>query len=234
MPAKDVSGLVRKTGYTFSSHDALQEALTHTSARSSKCRKGGKVVHENERLEFLGDRVLGLVIAEWLIEDYPNANEGELATKLNGLVRKEACADAARSVALEKFIVVGRSERSGGIHKRMAILGDAMEAFIAAVYADGGLEPVRKMIRKLWKDQMAAINELKRDPKTALQEWAQGRGLPAPTYDLISRVGPDHNPKFEIAVTVEGCDKVCGKGKNKRAAEQEAATNFLHSNSIEI
>ena len=233
MPARKIEGLAKNIGHTFSADNQLEQALTHPSARTSKFRKGGKRVHENERLEFLGDRVLGLVIAEWLMEKFPDGNEGDLAQKLNALVRKETCAEIARQIELESYIRVGRTERGGGVHKRTAVLGDAMESLIAAIYLDGGYSAAHSVIRQLWTAHMDAVDDVLRDPKTVLQEWAQGRGLAAPTYQLLSRSGPDHNPKFEVGVQVEGLAEEAGVGRTKRGAEQNAADNMLKRQSIE-
>ncbi|MEM1200878.1 MAG: ribonuclease III [Pseudomonadota bacterium] len=232
MPAKNTDGLIQKMGHAFSDIANLEQALTHPSARTNKFRKGGKRVHENERLEFLGDRVLGLVIAEWLMERFPDANEGELAQKLNALVRKETCAEIAREMQLEAYIRVGKTERSGGVHKRTAVLGDAMESLIAAIYLDSGYEGAKRVVRRMWKANMETVGDVLRDPKTVLQEWAQGRGLAAPTYRVISQSGPDHNPKFEIGVEVEGLEGETGRGGTKRGAEQDAANKLLRSQSI--
>ena len=232
MPARKPHGLAKSIGYAFSTYDQLEQALTHPSARTSKFRKGGKKVHENERLEFLGDRVLGLVIAEWLMEQFPDGNEGELAQKLNALVRKETCAEIARKVELERYIRVGNTERSGGVHKRTGVLGDAMESLIAAIYLDGGYGAAQDVIRRLWQSHMDTVGTVLRDPKTVLQEWAQGRGLAAPTYKVVSQSGPDHNPKFEIDVEVEGLAGETGRGGTKRGAEQDAAEKLLLSQSI--
>ncbi len=233
MPARKIDGLIRRVSHSFADTSNLEQALTHPSARTNKFRKGGKRVHENERLEFLGDRVLGLVIAEWLMERFPDGNEGELAQKLNALVRKETCALIAREIGLESYIRVGKSERSGGVHKRTTLLGDAMESLIAAIYLDGGYAEARTVIRRLWQEQMETVGDFLRDPKTVLQEWAQGRGLAAPTYTVLSQSGPDHNPRFEIEVGVEGLKGEIGQGGTKRGAEQDAANKLLHSQSIE-
>lgn len=232
MPPLDASNLEQHTGYRFSSNGLLDEALTHSSGRKARVRPGGKRVHENERLEFLGDRVLGLVIAEWLIEVYPDEREGELATKLNNLVRKETCAEVARAISLDHFIRVGKTERAGEVHRKVTVLGDTMESVIAAIYLDGGLEPSKEVVRRLWKPHMDAVEKLKRDAKTVLQEWAQARGLPVPRYQLVDRTGPDHNPVFQISVEVKGLEPVKGSGKTKRAGEQDAAQNLLEVQKI--
>lgn len=232
MPARKIEGLAKSLGHEFSAFTMLEQALTHPSARTERFRKGGKKVHENERLEFLGDRVLGLVIAEWLMESFPDGNEGELAQKLNALVRKETCAEIARQIELENYIRVGKTERNGGVHKRTTVLGDAMESLIAAVYIDGGYQAAHDVVRHLWQGHMDSVGDVLRDPKTVLQEWAQGRGLAAPTYKVLSQSGPDHNPKFEIGVQVEGLEGEIGRGGTKRGAEQNAANNMLRSQSI--
>lgn len=232
MSARKSHGLAKRLGHAFSAQSQLEQALTHPSARADKFRKGGKRVHENERLEFLGDRVLGLVIAEWLMELFPDGKEGELAQKLNALVRKETCAEVARQVELDRYIKVGKTERIGGVHQRTAVLGDAMESLIAAIYLDGGYGVAQEVIRRLWQGHMESVGEVLRDPKTVLQEWAQGRGLAPPTYTVVSQSGPDHNPKFEIDVEVEGMDGETGRGRTKRGAEQDAAEKLLLSQSI--
>lgn len=232
MPERKIEGLRKRLGHHFSGLDQLEQALTHPSARSAKFRKGGKRVHENERLEFLGDRVLGLVIAEWLMERFPDGNEGDLAQKLNALVRKETCAEVARQMELDQYIRVGKTERNGAVHKRTTVLGDAMESLIAAIYLDGGYEAAKTVIKKWWQTHMETVDDVLRDPKTVLQEWAQGRGLAAPTYTVVSQSGPDHNPKFEIDVEVEGMTGETGCGRTKRGAEQDAAEKLLLSQSI--
>ncbi|MEM7427330.1 MAG: ribonuclease III [Pseudomonadota bacterium] len=234
MAPLDASQLASQIGYTFTTELLLEEALTHSSGRSARIRTNGKSVHENERLEFLGDRVLGLVIAEWLVEMFPREREGDLATKLNGLVRKETCAEVASSIDLERFIVVGKTERTSGVHKKVTVLGDTMESVVAAIYLDGGLEAATQVIRRLWRQHMDAASQLKRDAKTVLQEWAQARGLPVPKYRMTGRSGPDHNPVFEIEVAVKGLEAVNGSGKTKRAAEQEAAASLLRIQDIEL
>ena len=232
MPPLDAANLEQQTGYRFSSAGLLDDALTHSSGRRSRARPGSKLVHENERLEFLGDRVLGLVIAEWLVEMFPDQREGELATKLNGLVRKETCAEVASTIGLDRFIKVGKTERAGEVHRKVTVLGDAMESVIAAIYLDGGLEAAQDVVRRLWKPHVDVVGDLKRDAKTVLQEWAQGRALPVPNYELVGRTGPDHQPVFQISVEVKGLAAVQGEGKTKRAAEQEAAKNLLEAQKI--
>lgn len=197
--------------------ELLSRALTHASM-------GGA---DNERLEFLGDRVLGFLIAELLIELFPEETEGALALKLNALVRMETCARVAEAAGVgEKLILAPAEERSGG-RRKVAILGDACEAVIAALYLDGGIEAARKFVNKHWQPLMSEVKGDLRDPKNALQEWAQGRKLGTPTYRVARREGPDHAPKFTVEVSVRGFDPASGEGLSLRAAEQAAARALI-------
>jgi len=198
----------------------LKRALTHSSADA---------IFSNERLEFLGDRVLGLVIAEELHKRYPGDAEGALALKLNALVREEACARAAEAAGLADHLVLAKSESSSGGRRKSAILAGACEAVIAALYQDGGLGPARRFIECYWAEQVAGLSHDMRDPKTTLQEWAQGRrgNAGAPVYALVGREGPDHAPHFVVEVRVPGHDPVTGEGRSKRDAEQDAAKKML-------
>jgi ribonuclease-3 len=191
--------------------------LTHSSANS---------VISNERLEFLGDRVLGLIVAEELHARYPSDTEGALALKFNALVRQEACAAAAQAAGLGDHLILANSESSSGGRRKGAILAGACEAIIAALYQDGGMDAARRFIDCYWTEQYATLNEDMRDPKTALQEWAQAR-KGTPVYKLIHREGPDHAPRFFVDVTVAGQDPLTGEGGSKREAEQDAAKKML-------
>jgi len=197
----------------------LERALTHASAGADA---------SNERLEFLGDRVLGLVIAEKLYELYPGDAEGALALKLNALVRQETCAQAAEAAGLSDHLILANSEEGSGGRKKAAILAGACEAVIAALYFDGGMDVARAFILRHWADALAAVNDDMRDPKTVLQEWAQSRkGSGGPAYRLVKREGPDHAPRFEIEVRVKGEEPALGEGGSKREAEQAAAKALL-------
>ncbi len=208
-------------GHEFHDQALLKRALTHASANAK---------NSNERLEFLGDRVLGLVIAENLHTLFPDDTEGALALKLNALVRKEACAAAAEAAGLADHLILANSEAISGGRKKAVILAGTCEAIIAALYLDGGMAPSRAFIERYWADQFAALNDDMRDAKTALQEWAQARkGSGGPAYRLISREGPDHAPRFEIEVQVKGAEPVIGAGNSKREAEQAAAKALLES-----
>ncbi|MHA3915728.1 ribonuclease III [Halovulum sp. GXIMD14793] len=206
--------------HDFAQKHLLVEALTHASLPNAPAR-------DNQRFEFLGDRVLGLAIAEALLNDDRQAAEGQLAPRLNALVRKETCADVAREIDLGPALMMGRSEQASGGRRKTALLGDAMEAVIAAVYLDAGYDVARDMILRLWGDRIAEAEEQARDAKTALQEWAQARGFPPPTYRQVDRSGPDHAPEFEIEVEVGSGESQRARAASKRAAQQLAAEALL-------
>ena len=211
--------LETRLGYTFKDPDLLKRALTHASVSTAG---------SNERLEFLGDRVLGLVIAQKLHQLYPDDPEGILALKLNALVRSEACALAAEKAGLGDYLILANSEIASGGRKKAAILAGACEAVIAALYLDGGFAVARDFIERNWQEQYAGLNRDMRDAKTALQEWAQSKkGGAAPTYKLVKREGPDHAPRFLIEVNVAGQTPATGEGSSKREAEQAAAQAML-------
>ncbi|MEM6466880.1 MAG: ribonuclease III [Pseudomonadota bacterium] len=209
-----------RLGHEFKSPDLLVEALTHASL-SSPARQ------DNQRLEFLGDRVLGLTIAEALLANDPEAAEGVLAPRLNALVRKETCAEVAQAIGLGDAMLMGRAENASGGRRKQALLADAMEAVIAAVYLDGGFGAAKAVILSLWKGRFDSVDAHARDPKTALQEWAQARGLPPPSYTETGRSGPDHAPVFQISVQLTSGQSASGTATSKRAAQQEAATKLL-------
>ncbi len=197
----------------------LERALTHASARPDA---------SNERLEFLGDRVLGLICAERLHRLYPNDAEGALALKFNALARREACAAAAETAGLAEHIILANAEAGSGGRHKLAILAGACEAVIAALYLDGGMEAALGFVDRTWTDAFAALSADMRDPKTVLQEWAQSRqGKAAPVYRLARREGPDHAPRFEVQVSVAGEEAQTGSGGSKREAEQNAAKKML-------
>lgn len=208
------------TGHTFRDPALLRLALTHRSA-------AGKGRETYERLEFLGDRVLALVIADLLYKAYPSEDEGALAKRLVDLVRRETLAEIAQSLGLPALIELSRGEEDAGGRDNPAILADVCEAMIGALYLDGGLEMARSFIRRNWSDRMASTPEPPKDAKTALQEWAQGRGLELPDYREIERSGPDHAPLFTIEVCVDDFPPERGEGPTKRAAEQVAAERLL-------
>lgn len=210
-----------RLGHRFARPALLDEALTHPSL-------SGPGRPDNQRLEFLGDRVLGLVIAEALLARYPDEAEGQLAPRLNDLVRKETCAEVAAEIGLSAWLRLGKSESQTGGRRKIAILGDAMEAVIAAVYLDGGLDAAREVIRRLWADRIEGQGAAApRDAKTALQEWAQGRGMKPPLYQTVGRRGPDHAPVFTVSVTLEDGAAAEAEARSKRAAEQDAAARLM-------
>jgi len=209
-----------RLGHKFARPEYLHQALTHSSL-STVNRP------DNQRLEFLGDRVLGLVIAEALLSDDLEAREGKLAPRLNALVRKETCAEVAEDVNLGAALMLGRSEMLSGGRKKTALLGDAMEAVIAAVYLDAGFDAAAALILRLWGDRIRAAEENAADPKSGLQEWAQARGMPPPAYIEIERSGPDHAPVFVIEAQLKNGRSARATAANKRTAQQLAATLLL-------
>ena len=210
----------QRLGYEFSNLSLLVEALTHSSI-ASDFRK------DNQRLEFLGDRVLGLVMAEELLEIDQTAPEGTLAPRFNALVRKETCAEVARQIELGGVLKIGRSEMLSGGRRKDALLGDGMEAVIAAVYKDGGFEVAKTIIINLWGDRIKNVKGDARDAKTMLQEWAQARGQNPPNYEVISRNGPDHAPQFLVKVILDSGEASEALAGSKRQAEQMAAKALL-------
>ena len=207
-------------GYEFQDPGLLVTAMTHSSVSSS-------TRSANERLEFLGDRVLGLVMAQALLDADEIATEGQLAPRLNALVRKETCADVGRSIGIGEMLKLGRSEMISGGRRKEALLGDAMEALIAAVYSDGGFIKAQELVLKLWGSRIFSVEFDARDAKTALQELTQvGKGSP-PRYVEISRFGPDHAPTFIIEVQLHSGESARAEGASKRQAEQAAAKKML-------
>jgi len=216
----ELQQFTKKINYIFKDPSFLITALTHSSI-SSVTRS------DNERLEFLGDRVLGLVMAQALLDDDPDASEGQLAPRFNALVRKETCADVARDINLGDMLKLGRSEMISGGRRKDALLGDGIEAVIAAVYRDGGFVAAQNLILTLWGDRIASVEADARDPKTALQEWAQARKGAPPKYVEVGRSGPDHAPLFEIEVQMHSGEKAKAKAGSKRQAEQAVAKLML-------
>ncbi|MFP5479799.1 MAG: ribonuclease III [Alphaproteobacteria bacterium] len=209
-----------RLGHVFRKPDLLVRAVTHASI-------GTATRPDNQRLEFLGDRVLGLVMAEALLAADPEAREGQLAPRFNALVRKETCADVARGIGLGDVLKLGRSEMLTGGRRKEALLGDAMEAVIAAVYQDAGFEAARALVLRLWGGRIAAVEPDARDAKTSLQEWAQARGMPPPVYEEAGRSGPDHAPQFTVRVTLASGETAEASAGSKRVAEQAAARLLL-------
>ncbi len=213
-----LDGLQASLGHPFKDIALLREAMTHSSAQS---------VSSNERLEFLGDRILGLVIAEALIERHPDESEGSLAPRLNAFVSRETCAVIAERLSLGEHMVMARAEAQSGGRRKPALLANAMEAVIAAIYLDAGIGAARGFILTHWAHLFAAQTAAPVDPKTALQEWAQARGRPLPVYETVSQDGPDHAPRFTVRVTLDTGQSAESSGPSKRAGERESARLLL-------
>lgn len=209
-----------RLGHTFAKPEHLIRSVTHSSMSSPNR-------DDNQRLEFLGDRVLGLVMSEALLNADTSAPEGLLAPRFNALVRKETCADVARQIDIGAVLKLGRSEMLTGGRRKEALLADAMEAVIAAVYLDAGFDVARDMILRLWGDRVTNVEADARDPKTALQEWAQGQGEPPPAYVEVARSGPDHAPVFTIEARLQSGATQQAEAPSKRQAEQAAAKALL-------
>ena len=216
----ELSAFAARLGHEFARPELLLRAVTHSSMSSS-------TRSDNERLEFLGDRVLGLVMAEALLEADAKATEGQLAPRFNALVRKETCAHVAREIGLGEVLKLGRSEMLSGGRRKEALLGDAMEAVIAAVYSDGGFDAAKALVLRLWGDRIKTVEADARDAKTALQEWAQARGMTPPDYVLVGREGPDHAPVFTIEARLGSGQTAMARANSKRVAEQAAAKELL-------
>jgi ribonuclease III len=215
--------LEERIGYRFKDIVLLDSALSHISALKGARNRAGSY----QRLEFLGDHVLGLVISDMLFRAFPKADEGELSRRLADLVRKETCADIARAIDLGAAIRLGASEANAGGRRRPAILADVCEAVIGAVYLDGGFAAAEALVGRLWEARMKTKAQPLRDPKTVLQEWAQARGLPTPAYREVARSGPDHDPVFRVNVQLPKLEPAEGSGRSKRAAEQAAAAAMM-------
>jgi ribonuclease-3 len=220
--ARKYKELEARVGYHFKSRELLKKALTHASVRQSSNKR-----RDNERLEFLGDRVLGLAIAELLCEVYPTANEGDLAKLYNRLVRGGTCAAVARELSLGPFLVLSEAEAESGGREKETILADACEALLGAIFQEAGYDVVRDVVRTHWGSRVGASPAEAGDAKSILQEWAQGQGLDLPAYVEIDRQGPDHAPRFTAEVRIKGRKPARGEGASKRAAEQAAATALL-------
>lgn len=217
--SQSLADVEQRLGHVFKNPHLLETALTHASAASG--------VDTYQRLEFLGDRVLGLIVAELLIAAFPKAPEGELSRRLTALVRNESCAEVALALDLGKAVRLGPGEAQSGGRRKAAILGDVCEAVIGALHLDGGIAVARRFVEANWREKMLAWDGPLRDAKTMLQEWTQARGLGTPAYQIVGRDGPDHAPRFEVEVGAGTMDPARGKGSSRREAEQNAATAVL-------
>lgn len=216
--------LCRRLGHSFARPGLLADALTHPSVAQGRQQRRATPY---ERLEFLGDRVLGLVVAEMLFNRFPEEPEGALARRHAALVRREALARVAQIIDLPRHILLARGEEEAGGRANPALLADACEAVIGALFADGGLAPAKAFVTAQWEPLMEESAAPPKDAKTALQEWAQGLGRPLPIYTTVGMDGPPHDPIFQVSVSVEGLGSVTGSGSSKRVAEQAAAQAML-------
>lgn len=215
----DPAELEEILGYRFNDSGLLTRALTHSSLKNS----GNDASYE--RLEFLGDRVLGLIIAELLIDEFPDSAEGKLAPRLASLVSGRTLADVARNLGLAKFILMTNGEAAAGTNERDSVLADCCEAIIGSVYRDGGLDAATTLVRRYWIPLLVEVEP--RVSKSELQEWVQGRGLPLPRYTVVDRQGPAHAPEFTIELKIATEDPILATGTSKQAAEQAAAAEML-------
>ena len=215
---KPLKDLQHQIGYTFNDENLLRVALTHSST-------GGTFNYE--RLEFLGDRVLGLIIASLLFEKFPDEKEGDLAKRLSALVQGRTLAKLATRISLGEFIFFSDAEAAAGGAENEHILADVFEAVIGAMYLDGGLSPCDALIKAQWEETLFTMKRPPQHPKTAIQEWAQGQSLPLPEYAVINQSGPDHAPVFEVRLTVRGHKPVTASGRSRAEAEKIAASEFM-------
>lgn len=222
--AEAVAALQRRLGHAFADPALLERALTHASVSDG----GRKAPRDNQRLEFLGDRVLGLLVAERLVADFPEADEGEMSARLHALVDKAACARVAEALGVGPAMRLSAGETRQGGRRRESVLGDAMEAVLAAVYLDGGLEAARSVFTSAWAAELSAPpRRALANPKSVLQEWALGQGRPLPAYRVTDRSGPDHAPVFTVEVAVQGVAPLTAQGRSRQEAEKAAATAML-------
>lgn len=231
MPEARLESLEKRLDYVFKNKDLAQLALTHASLRAGSA-KSGTQTDDNERLEFLGDRVLALTIAESLEQTFPDAREGELAKRFNRLVRKETCVEVAKTLKLGNHILMSPSEAENGGREKYTILADACEALLGAVFLDSDYETARRIVKRFWAEKINLEDKAPIDPKSALQEWALANHKTLPRYVEISRDGPPHMPLFVAEVRIEGLDPETGEGGSKRVAEQNAARHMLERENI--
>jgi len=223
MARRPVAELEAEISYKFQDTKLIDKALTHSSTGSVK---------NYERLEFLGDRVLGLIVAEALFKTFPDEAEGDLAKRLAALVQGEHLAQMAHKIHLGGYIVFSEAEREAGGAENSNILADVFESMIGAMYLDNGIEPCRDLILRLFEDDLYNMSAPPQHPKTALQEWAQGQGLSLPAYQIIGQSGPDHAPIFDVKLSIQGFEDVVAQGPSRQFAEKEAAAKFLEVNQI--
>lgn len=205
-------------GYQFKDSHLLERALTHSSTNDN---------YNYQRLEFLGDRVLGLVMAHALFVEFREENEGGLAKRHTALVQGITCSIIGQAHHIGDFIILSQSEKESGVHLNESIISDVVESMIGAIYMDGGYAAAQEVVLRLWGDNVKTLYEAPQDPKTELQEWVQARGLDLPLYDIIDKIGPDHSPVFVIRLSIEGVAPLTAEGASKRQAEKTAARIML-------
>jgi ribonuclease III len=211
--------IAERLAFTFKDRALLRHALTHSSSKQKQ--------DDYQRLEFLGDRVLALVIAEELFRLNPEHREGDMANLHSNLVRGEICAEVGKDLGISDFIIVGHSEQRKGVNLNSSVVGDVVEAIIGGIYLDGGLPAAKDFVLQNWARHLAERKSVSKDAKTFLQEWALARSLPIPDYKVLKREGLEHSPIFTVSLSVKGKEPVEGVGPSKRLAEMQAARNFL-------
>ena len=229
-----VAALARKLGHDFRDPSLLDQALTHASVGEGAERDArGRLFLDNQRMEFLGDRVLGLLVAERLMRDLPSADEGEMSSRLHALVDKGACARAAESLGVGDAMRLSPGEAKQGGRRREGVLGDAMEAILAAIWLDGGMDAARAVFERIWAAELAAPPRRSlTNPKSALQEWALGQGRALPTYRIVERTGSDHAPTFTVEASVAGYPPLTAQGRSRQDAEKAAAIGLLQREGV--
>lgn len=218
MSTKPTEKLQEAIGYHFTDQDLLRTALTHSSTAES---------YSYERLEFLGDRVLGLVVSNLLFQKFPKEPEGDLAKRLSSLVQGSMIAEISAKISLGDYIYFSDAEHAAGGPTNDNILADVFEALIGALFIEQGLSACDELISSLWADVLTTMITPPQHPKTALQEWAQDAGLPLPQYEISGQHGPDHAPIFDIALSIKGHPDIVAQGKSRQEAEKEAARQFM-------
>jgi ribonuclease-3 len=217
--AKTNKELADKIGYAFVNEVLLKVALTHGSSN--------RKADDYQRLEFLGDRVLSLVIAEALFRQHEEENEGQMATRHSSLVRGDACAEIGLAIGISEYVIVGTMERKKGVQHMQSVVGDVVEALIGAIYIDGGFDKAREFVLRFWSESLSRPQAIEKDPKTFLQEWALGHALSLPRYEIKGRTGPEHQPEFTVALLVGKFSTAEGKGPSRQSAEMAAAKTLL-------
>jgi len=228
-----VAELVRRLGHDFRDPALLERALTHSSVGEGADKAAGKPARHNERLEFLGDRVLGLLVAQRLHQDFPAADEGELSSRLHAMVDKHACGRVGERLHVGDALRLSPGESKTGGRRKEGVVADAVEALLAAVFLDAGLDAARDMFDRAWAEELAApAPRALNNPKSALQEWSQGRALSLPTYRVTGQTGSDHAPTFTVEVSIDGVEPLTAPGRSRQDAEKAAATAMLQREGV--